>query len=187
MEEEKRRVKIHKFEFYVVDHEGYGADNCEIELENAKYLHAQEIRCLGTRIVDWHDDCPYNKTGADFKGLFSEPQKDLGEKYMNVFAIERKPGGNYWHDTVYINEEYAKHQQSEMYGTASPAIYNVKKIQVKAIYEGTEIGGAVEGLIDEEFSNQEVSICWKDGQDVIKEKALSKLSEEERKSLGIYS
>ncbi len=189
MEEEKRRVKVYKFEFYVIDHGDSGVENYEIELDQSKYLEATNGRYLGTRVIDWHEDCPYNKIDGseDFQKLFSEPRKDLGKEYMEVFAIEKRdtrgPPFFHWHDTVYVNEEYAKYEKSKMHEITSQLIANIKKISIEVTYKSEVEVNKTMGKIH----GREVNICWKDAQDATKEKALSKLSEEEKKSLGIYS
>lgn len=70
-------MKAHRIVLYVVDHEGYGADNyahlVHQACESGVTIESLESREIG----EWHDDLEYNlrdKAVAAFKRLFGREQ-----------------------------------------------------------------------------------------------------------------
>lgn len=61
------KTKVHRIVICVVDHDGLGADEVKVVLENANYPNdciRPRIASIETREVDWSDDHPLNRRGA---------------------------------------------------------------------------------------------------------------------------
>ncbi len=69
-------MKAYKLEVLVIDHEGYGVQEFENQLENLDFVHV--VRSKEAEIGEWDDDHPLNQKRTmvkEFDRLFSPPEE----------------------------------------------------------------------------------------------------------------
>jgi hypothetical protein len=69
------KMKAYKLEVLVIDHEGYGADDVTVEIEQLGGWHTSVLSSKEADIGEWHDDHPLNSTSKqkeECERLFKE-------------------------------------------------------------------------------------------------------------------
>lgn len=79
------RVKVHRLEVLVIDHDDIGSDEVASVLQNARYPNrciSPEVMSVESREVDWRDSHPLNMRGQTeeaFRELFGHGTEVEGE------------------------------------------------------------------------------------------------------------
>lgn len=79
LDDDWRRVKVHRIEPVVIDHDEMGADDVCAVLENARYPNRcirPVVLSVDTREVNWSDSHPLNQEStfeATYRKIFDEP------------------------------------------------------------------------------------------------------------------